>query len=169
MMATHVWNRAGVPVERESTREQVIFVRRRRHFSFLVGCLGAAITGVTGKLLWDTPSEFIALLLLPFGAVVSLLLVLDGFGGVWSQRILVVDLGRRELVLVARSLRGTSSSVVAFSSLREIVVGRAETEGPGVLLSIDGGQTILLGQDVEGRARPFARRIGSLAGIPVQS
>jgi hypothetical protein len=169
MMATHVWNRAGVPVERGSTRQKVIFVRRRRHFSFFLGCLlaGASLGGV--KLLWGTPSEFIAVLLVPFPTVISLLLFGDALRGVWSQRILVVDLGRRELVLVARSLRGTSSSVVAFSSLRGIVVGLAETEGPGVLLSIDGGQTILLGQDVEGRARPFARRIASLAGIPVQS
>jgi hypothetical protein len=162
-----VWNPARVPAEVESGVERVVFVRRRRLPAFLLGCLSAALAIACWKLTWGTSHELAGVLFLPFWGVVALLFLVEAMISVWSQQGLVVDLARREIALVGRRPRTISRMVYPFSVLRTITVARPEGPASLVVLTVEGGASLLLARDFDEPATAFARRIAELIGIPL--
>ena len=168
MPATVVWNRSGVPQEISSTPERIVFVRSRRLYALLFGGLAAGVSVLSLKLLWGTSYPLLGYLFSSFWGLIGILFLIDAMTCVWSQRMVVVDLGRREIQLMRRSLGRATRFVHPFSALREITVERPEEGMNSVLLSLESGTAVLLGRDFDEPAAAFARRISQLAKVPLK-
>lgn len=162
------WNRSGVPRELSTGPERVVFVRRRRLHSFLLGCLSAGVAGVAGKLLWGGPAHLVGIGVLTVWGLTAAGFLLDAMTSVWRQRMLVVDLEGRELLLFSRSPLRRSRESYAFSALLDLRVDRPMEGYNSVVLTVTGGASILLGRDFDERATPFARRLAALTGVPLR-
>jgi len=168
MGPTIFWNPGAVPSEVESSLTRVLFLRGRRLFTLGLGCAATGLTWASWKLSRDTPAELIGILLTPFWGTVAGVLFLEALTSFWTQKGLVVDLGRREIALVGRHLRGGSRQVYAFASLRSVRVDSTGGTATQVFLIVREGTPLLLGRDRNQAARAFAARIAGLTGLPCE-
>jgi hypothetical protein len=155
-----------------STTVRFLYPSRKIALAFLLAAgLGGVVLAHLSSRLWagraPDPIDPVAgiLFMVAMGAV--------ALRAIWTQRVLLVDAGTRELGLLQRSPFRLRMEKLAFSEVQSIQVHDPSPSSPNserpyhVSLLTSSGREIYLGRECRTKAIAFGHRLSGLIGIPI--